>query len=90
MQQPNVALDTARSLPRTRLLTVAEVAGYLAVSRSSVRQLATRRQLAFIRVGRQLRFRLDDLAALEEKLRTETLEAMLAAEPRLYGRPQVS
>ena len=76
--------------PSSRLLTVAEVAGYLTVSKTSVRQLASGRQLAFIRIGRQLRFRQDDLAALEEKLRTKTLDEMLAADTRLYGRPQVS
>lgn len=87
MQQHNNVQDTAHPAPSARLLTVAEVASYLAVSKSSVRQLAARRQLAFIRVGRQLRFRQNHLAAFEEKLQTETLDAMLAADPRMYGRP---
>jgi excisionase family DNA binding protein len=80
----------AHPVPPPRLLTVTEVAKYLTISNTSVRQLATGRKLAFIRIGRQLRFRQDDLAALEEKLRTKTLDEMLAADTRLYGRPQVS
>lgn len=45
------------------LLTVPAAATYLAVSESTVYRLAARGDLPAVRVGRQLRFRLEELAA---------------------------
>lgn len=82
--------DTPRVIADTgRLLTVAEIAGHLTVSRSLVRKLVAARKLAFVRIGRTLRFRPADLAAFEDQLRTDSLDAMLAHRSS-YVRPQVS
>lgn len=49
--------------PMSRLLTVAEVATVMRVSRMTVYRLIRRGQLQAIRVGRNYRVREDDLAA---------------------------
>ncbi len=51
----------ARTDPISRLLTVAEVAGVIRVSRMTVYRLIRRGQLKAIRVGRNYRVRSDDL-----------------------------
>lgn len=73
-----------------RLLTLSEVAEYLHVSPSSVKALARRRELPFIRLGRLLRFREDDVAQLEKRLRTDTLELMLEKQSDRYARSPLS
>jgi excisionase family DNA binding protein len=49
--------------PLSRLLTVAEVANVMRVSRMTVYRLIRRGQLQAIRVGRNYRVREDDLSA---------------------------
>jgi excisionase family DNA binding protein len=49
--------------PLSRLLTVAEVASVMRVSRMTVYRLIRRGQLQAIRVGRNYRVREDDLSA---------------------------
>jgi excisionase family DNA binding protein len=51
----------ARTDPISRLLTVAEVANVIRVSRMTVYRLIRRGQLKAIRVGRNYRVREDDL-----------------------------
>ena len=51
----------ARTDPISRLLTVAEVANVIRVSRMTVYRLIRRGQLKAIRVGRNYRVRSDDL-----------------------------
>ena len=51
----------ARTNPISRLLTVAEVANVIRVSRMTVYRLIRRGQLKAIRVGRNYRVREDDL-----------------------------
>jgi excisionase family DNA binding protein len=51
----------ARTNPISRLLTVAEVANVMRVSRMTVYRLIRRGQLKAIRVGRNYRVREDDL-----------------------------
>jgi excisionase family DNA binding protein len=51
----------ARTNPISRLLTVAEVANVMRVSRMTVYRLIRRGQLKAIRVGRNYRVRDDDL-----------------------------
>ena len=51
----------ARTSPISRLLTVAEVATVMRVSRMTVYRLIRRGQLQAIRVGRNYRVREDDL-----------------------------
>ncbi len=51
----------ARDEPGIRLLTVAEVAGVVRVSRMTVYRLIRRNQLKAIRVGRNYRVREEDL-----------------------------
>ena len=46
---------------QSTLMTVAEVATYLRISRGSVYRLAKSRQIPVSNVGRQLRFRRDSL-----------------------------
>jgi excisionase family DNA binding protein len=57
-------------MPR-RLLTAAEAAEYLGLSEQSVRQRAYRRQLPFVRVGRNLRF---DLRQLDQYIDENTVD----------------
>jgi len=52
----------ARTNPISRLLTVAEVATVMRVSRMTVYRLIRRGQLKAIRVGRNYRVREDDLS----------------------------
>jgi len=47
----------------TELLTIAEAAAFLTISRSSVRRLQQGRRLAFFKVGGSLRFAKSDLAS---------------------------
>lgn len=56
----------ARTDPISRLLTVAEVANVIRVSRMTVYRLIRRGQLKAIRVGRNYRVREDDLSAYLE------------------------
>lgn len=53
----------ARTNPISRLLTVAEVATVMRVSRMTVYRLIRRGQLKAIRVGRNYRVREDDLGS---------------------------
>jgi excisionase family DNA binding protein len=63
----------ARTDPISRLLTVAEVANVIRVSRMTVYRLIRRGQLKAIRVGRNYRVREDDLNAyLEAQAVTDT------------------
>jgi excisionase family DNA binding protein len=63
----------ARTDPISRLLTVAEVANVIRVSRMTVYRLIRRGQLKAIRVGRNYRVRSDDLNAyLEAQAVTDT------------------
>jgi excisionase family DNA binding protein len=63
----------ARTDPISRLLTVAEVANVIRVSRMTVYRLIRRGQLKAIRVGRNYRVREDDLNAyLESQAVTDT------------------
>jgi excisionase family DNA binding protein len=63
----------ARANPISRLLTVAEVANVIRVSRMTVYRLIRRGQLKAIRVGRNYRVREDDLNEyLEEQAVTGT------------------
>jgi excisionase family DNA binding protein len=61
--------------PRTetigRLRGVAEVAALLRVSQRTIRRLVTRGELPCIRVGRQLRFREQDIGLYLNSSRTE-------------------
>jgi excisionase family DNA binding protein len=50
----------------TGLLTIDEVADYLGVSTRTVRRLVALRAIAFVRINRQLRFRLSDVDAYVE------------------------
>jgi len=52
----------ARTSPISRLLTVAEVAAVMRVSRMTVYRIIRRGQLKAIRVGRNYRVREDDLS----------------------------
>jgi excisionase family DNA binding protein len=51
---------------RQRLLTVQEAAQYLAVSASTLYGWVWQRRISFVKVGRALRFDLDDLEAFVE------------------------
>lgn len=63
----------ARTDPISRLLTVAEVANVIRVSRMTVYRLIRRGQLKAIRVGRNYRVREDDLGRyLEAQAVTDT------------------
>jgi excisionase family DNA binding protein len=63
----------ARTDPISRLLTVAEVANVIRVSRMTVYRLIRRGQLKAIRVGRNYRVREDDLNDyLESQAVTDT------------------
>lgn len=63
----------ARTDPISRLLTVAEVANVIRVSRMTVYRLIRRGQLKAIRVGRNYRVRSDDLNDyLESQAVTDT------------------
>lgn len=53
--------EMARDEPGIRLLTVAEVAGVMRVSRMTVYRLIRRGQLKAVRVGRNYRVREEDL-----------------------------
>lgn len=54
----------------TRLLTLAELAQRWSVSTRTVQRLAKRGALRFLRIGRQLRFRLEDVVAYERAARS--------------------
>lgn len=58
-------MDTYAKQPRTasRLLSPRDAAARLGVSRSTIYRLAARREIAFVRIGGQLRFEPHDLEA---------------------------
>lgn len=62
------------SNPALELLTVAETARFLTISRSGVRRLQQARQLPFIKVGGSIRFAKRDLIAYVAKRRVEALD----------------
>jgi excisionase family DNA binding protein len=66
----NMPID---SIPTTELLTVAEVAGLLKISVSTVRRLQQRRLIPFHKVGGSVRFTKDDLMSYLEKQRVEAI-----------------
>ena len=51
----------------TRLLTPEEAAGYLSVSRRTLKRLVTEKELSAIRVRGVMRFRLEDLLEFVER-----------------------
>ena len=51
----------------TRLLTPEEAAGYLSVSKRTLKRLVAEKELSAIRVRGGMRFRLEDLLAFVEK-----------------------
>jgi excisionase family DNA binding protein len=56
------------------LLTIAEVAGLLKVSKTSVRRLQQRRLIPFIKVGGSIRFMRRDIVSYLEKKRVDTID----------------
>lgn len=60
------------TLPENRLLTVEDAARYLAVSKSTLYGWVWQRRIAFVKVGRALRF---DLADLQEFIRVNRIQA---------------
>lgn len=55
------------------LLTIAEVAGLLKVSISTVRRLQERRRIPFTKIGGSVRFIRSDVAAYVERGRVEAI-----------------
>jgi excisionase family DNA binding protein len=60
--------------PIMGLLTIAEVAGLLKVSKTSVRRLQQRRLIPFIKVGGSIRFMRRDIVSYLEKKRVDTID----------------
>lgn len=60
-------------MPESRLLTQEEAAEYLNTSKSHVRRLWDRRELAAVKVGNLVRFDLADLDRYIESRRTEAV-----------------
>ncbi len=58
--------------PESKLLTVQDAARYLAVSTSTLYGWVWQRRIAFVKVGRALRF---DLADLQEFIRVNRIQA---------------
>jgi len=55
------------------LLTIAGVAEFLKISKSTVRRLQQRRVIPFFKVGGSVRFTKSDLVSYLEKQRVETI-----------------
>ena len=74
---PVPSFDNQSSLPRPaiELVTVAEAAAFLKISKTGIRRLQQARQLPFIKVGGSVRFAKRDLAAYLAKHRVEALDA---------------
>ncbi len=74
MSEPVLLFDNSPSgSPLAELLTVAETAEFLRISKSGVRRLQQKRQLPFIKVGGSVRFAKSDLLTYLEKQRVEPI-----------------
>ena len=62
-------MTTIDDLPE-RLLSVKDLAARWQVSTRTIKRMMDSGQIHFMRVGKQIRFRLDDILAYEKKRRT--------------------
>ncbi len=66
------AEETPGAVPQT--LDVSQAAYYLGITDRFVRKLVEQRRIAFLKVGRLIRFRADDLDAYLDSCRVEALD----------------
>jgi excisionase family DNA binding protein len=57
----NDAHDAAEASPLTPLLTTLEAASLLGIGKRTLQELVAERQIGFLRIGRSVRFHVDDL-----------------------------
>ena len=58
--------DAAEASKITPLFTTQEAAAVLGVGKRTLQELATKRKIAFVKIGRSVRFHTDDLIAFIE------------------------
>jgi excisionase family DNA binding protein len=60
--------------PTIELLTIAEVAALLKISKAGVRRLQQRRRIPFLKIGGSVRFTKKDVQAYLQRIRVESID----------------
>lgn len=74
--------DAAETRLSARTLNAAEAASYLGVTERFVRKLVETRRIAYLKVGRLVRFQAADLDAYLKSCRVEMVERTASPRPR--------